>query len=79
MTYRKIDTSKVKPEMDFEQIQSDLAKFKNHTSMPQDDVKKLMNYVGKFERLIADENYQELEYSAECFMCNLRDILANVR
>lgn len=79
MTYRKIDTSKVKPEMDFEQIQSDLAKFKNHTSMPQDDVKKLMNYVGKFERLIADENYQELEYSAECFMCNLRDILANVK
>ena len=28
MTYRKIDTSKVKPEMDFEQIQNDLAKFK---------------------------------------------------
>ena len=53
MTYRKIDTSKVKHEMDFEQIQSDLAKFKNHTSMPQDDVKKLMNYVDKFERLIA--------------------------
>lgn len=81
MIYNKIDTSKVKSEMnmDFEQIQSDLAKFKNHTSMPQDDVKKLMNYVGKFERLIADENYQELEYSAECFMCNLRDILANVR
>ena len=79
MTYRKIDTSKVKPEMDFEQIQSDLAKFKNHTSMPQDDVKKLMNYVGKFERLIADEDYNELEYSAECFMCNLRDILANVK
>ena len=79
MTYRKIDTSKVKPEMDFEQIQKDLEKFKNHTSMPQDDVKKLMNYVGKFERLIADENYQELEYSAECFMCNLRDILANLK
>lgn len=39
MIYRKIDTTKVKPEMDFEQIQSDLEKFKNHTSMPQDDVK----------------------------------------
>lgn len=51
MTYRKIDTSKVKPEMDFEQIQKDLEKFKNHISMPQDDVKTLMNYVGKFERL----------------------------
>ena len=38
-----------------------------------------MNYVGKFERLIADEDYNELEYSAECFMCNLRDILANVK
>lgn len=60
MIYRKIDTSKVKPEMDFEQIQSDLAKVQNHTSMPQDNVKKLMNHVGKFERLIADENYQEL-------------------
>ena len=79
MTYRKIDTSKVKPEMDFEQIQKDLEKFKNHTSIPQDDVKTLMNYVGKFERMIADEDYHELEYSAECFMCNLRDILANLK
>ena len=42
------------------------------------DVKTLMNYIGKFERLILDEDYHELEYSAECFMCNLRDILANV-
>ena len=77
MLYNKIDTSKVKSEMnmDFEQIQKDLAKFKNHTSMPQDDVITLMNYIDKFERLIADEDYNELEYSAECFMCNLRDIL----
>ena len=38
MLYNKIDTSKVKSEMnmDFEQIQKDLTKFKNHTSMPQD-------------------------------------------
>lgn len=79
MTYRKIDTTKVKPKMDFEQIQSELEKFKNHTSMPQDAVKTLMNYIDKFERLIADEDYNELEYSAECFMCNLRDILANVK
>lgn len=81
MTYRKIDTTKVKPETntDFAQIQNDLAKFKNHTSMPQDDVITLMNYIDKFERLIADEDYNELEYSAECFMCNLRDILANVK
>ena len=79
MIYRKIDTTKVKPKMDFEQIQSELEKFKNHTSMPQDAVKTLMNYIDKFERLIADEDYNELEYSAECFMCNLRDILANVK
>lgn len=81
MLYNKIDTGKVKSEidMDFEQIQKDLAKFKNHTSMPQDDAITLMNYIGKFERLIADEDYNELEYSAECFICRLRDILANVK
>lgn len=81
MLYNKIDTSKVKPEtdMDFEQIQKDLAKFKNHNPMPEDDVITLMNYISKFERLISDESYSELEYSAECFMCNLRDILAHVR
>ena len=79
MNYKNIDTSSVKTELDFEQIQSDLAKFKSHTSMPQDDVITLMNYIDKFERLIADKDYNELEYSAECFMCNLRDILANLK
>ena len=81
MTCRRIDTTKLKPEMnmDFEQIQSDLAKFKNHTLIPQDDVITLLNYINKFERLIVDESYQELEYSAECFISNLRDILANVK
>ncbi|MBQ4516161.1 MAG: hypothetical protein II978_05175 [Clostridia bacterium] len=81
MTYRKIDTTRVKPETntDFAQIQNDLAKFKRHTPMPENDVKTLMNYISKFERLIADESYQELEYSAECFMCRLRDILTNMK
>ena len=81
MLYNKIDTSKVKSEMnmDFEQIQKDLAKFKNHNPMPEDDVKTLMNYISRFERLISDESYSELEYSAECFMCALREILANVK
>ena len=79
MTYNRINTNNVKHELNFDQIQSDLARFKNHTSMPQDDVITLMNYIDKFERLIADEDYNELEYSAECFMCNLRDILANVK
>ena len=81
MTYRKIDTTKVKPETntDFAQIQNDLAKFKSHTPLPQDDMITLMNYTDKFERLISDEDYNELEYSAECFMSTLRDILANVK
>lgn len=81
MLYNKIDTSKVKPEMnmDFEQIQKDLAKFKNHNPMPEDDVQTLMNYISKFERLISDESYSELEYSAECFMCTLRENMANVK
>lgn len=61
MTYRNINTSNLKPDMNFEQIQKDLTKFKNHTSMPQDDVITLMNYIGKFERLIAVEDYNELE------------------
>ena len=29
MTYTKIDTSKVKPELNFEEIRKDLEKFKN--------------------------------------------------
>ena len=33
----------------------------------------------KFERLISDGNYPELEYIAECFMCALRDIMANTK
>lgn len=67
MLCNKIDTSKVKSEMnvDFEQIQKDLTKFKNHTSMPQDDVITLMNYIDKFERLIVDEDYNELEYRSQ--------------
>ena len=79
MTYRKIDTNTVKQETDFEQIQNDPADFKSHIPIPQGDAKTLMTYIGKFEQLITDENYYELEYSAECFMCNLRDILANAK
>lgn len=79
MTYRKINTSNVNPELDFEQIQNDLAKFKSHIPMPEDDVIALMKYIGRFEQLISEENYSELGYIAECFMCRLRDILANVK
>ena len=79
MTYNRINTNNVKPEMDFEQIQSDLAKFKNHTPKYEVDAAKLLRYLDKFERLIADENYPELEYIAECFMCALRDIMANAK
>ena len=79
MTYKNIDTSKVKSELDFEQVRSDLAKFKSHTPMPEDDVITLMKYIGRFEQLISEENYSELGYIAECFMCRLRDILANAK
>ena len=79
MTYNTINTNNVNPEMDFDQIQSDLAKFKNHTPKHEVDTAKLLRYLDKFERLIADENYSELEYIAECFMCALRDIMANVK
>ena len=40
--------------------------------------RKIINYLDKFERLISGENYPELEYIAECFMCAVRDIIANV-
>jgi len=40
--------------------------------------KYLMNYMDKLERLIEDENYSELEYTAECFTCAVRDIAASV-
>ena len=79
MTYNRINTNNVKPEMDFDQVQNDLAKFKNQTSRHEVDAAKLLRYIDKFERLIADENYQDLEYIAECFMCALRDIMANVK
>lgn len=38
--------------------------------------KKLKDYLYKLERLIADENYLELEYAAECFTCAVREIAA---
>lgn len=79
MTYNTINTSKVKTEMDFEEIQNELKKFKNQTSVPEVDAAKLLRYMDKFERLISDGNYPELEYIAECFMCALRDIMANTK
>lgn len=79
MTYNKINTNDVEPQMDFEQIQSDLEKFKNHTSRNEVDAAKLLRYMDKFERLIADENYPDLEYIAECFICALRDIMTNAK
>ena len=79
MTYNRINTNNVNPEMDFDQIQSDLAKFKNHASRHEVDAGKLSRYMDKFEMLIADENYPELEYIAECFMCYVREMTANVK
>ncbi len=64
---------------DFEQIQKDLELFKNHTPMQETDSARLMGYLDRLGRLIADENYSELEYIAECFMCAIRDIMANVK
>ncbi len=65
--------------LDFEQIQKDLELFKNHTPMQETDFARLMGYLDKLGRLIADENYSELEYIAECFMCAIREIMANVK
>lgn len=79
MTYNTINTNNVKPEMDFEEIQKDLTKFKNHAPKREVDAAKLLRYLNKLERLIADENYPELEYIAECFMCDIRDIMVNAK
>ena len=79
MTYNRINTNNVKSKMDFEEIQNDLKKFKNHTPVQEVDAAMLLQYLDKFERLITDENYQELEYIAECFMCALRDIMPNAK
>ena len=44
MIYRKIDTSKVKPELNFEDIRKDLAKFKNqHKGDDKSDPKHKQN------------------------------------
>ena len=79
MTYNRINTNNVKLEMDFEQIQSDLEKFKNQEPAPEIDSAKLLRYIDKLERLITDENYQDFEYIAECFMCYVREMMANVK
>ena len=79
MTYNRINTNNVKLEMDFEQIQSDLEKFKNQEPAPEIDGAKLLRYIDKLERLITDENYQDFEYIAECFMCYVREMMANVK
>jgi hypothetical protein len=50
---------------------------KNYTLTCEKDTETLINYLTKFERYITDKNYSTLEYLAECFMCELRDILAN--
>jgi hypothetical protein len=50
---------------------------KNYTLTCKEDTETLINYLTKFERYITDKNYSTLEYLAECFMCELRDILAN--
>ncbi len=64
---------------DFEQIHKDLGLFKNHTPMQETDSARLMGYLDRLGRLIADENYSELEYIAECFMYAIREIMANVK
>ena len=40
--------------------------------------KQLTGYFDKIKRLIADKDFPELEYIAECFMCALRDVTAEV-
>lgn len=41
--------------------------------------RKVINYLDKFKELVSAEDYEKLEYIAECFMCALRDIMANVK
>ena len=52
-----------------------LDKTKNY--IMDDNRKSLLKYLDKFEDCIMNEAYDELEYTAECFICRLRDILAN--
>lgn len=55
MIYNKINSNNLISKTEFKQIQNAQEGFKNHNSMQKDDVKKLMRYLEKFERLIADE------------------------
>lgn len=79
MSYTKINANYEISDADFEEIEKALEMFRKPTHFEKSDVKKLKGYLEKFERLILDDNYAELEYIAECFMCNLRDIMANVK
>ena len=79
MIYTKINANTEISDEDFEEIEKALEMFRKHTHFDKSDVKKLNGYLERFKRLIDDENYSELEYIAECFMCNLRDIMANVK
>ena len=53
--------------------------FRRYNYVLDDNVQKLLNYLSRFERMIIEQNYPELEYIAECFMCTLRDIMVNVK
>lgn len=75
MTYTNNEIS----DIDFEQIQEDLKKFKNPDSATEKNNKRLLKYPDRFKELIASDDYEQLGYLAECFMYALRDVLANVK
>ncbi len=51
--------------------------------MENENSKTIINYLNRLKEMVhfasGEEDYFAIEYIAECFMCELRDILANVK
>ena len=51
--------------------------------MENENSQTIMNYLNRLKEMVrvasGEEDYFAIEYIAECFMCELRDILANVK
>jgi len=51
--------------------------------MENENSQTIMNYLNRLKEMVrfasGEEDYFAIEYIAECFMCELRDVLANVK
>lgn len=78
MIYKNIDLTKVELDMSFDELESELNKFRNQNSPEVECFEKLLGYLKKLDEMMVPEATHEqrleMEYLAECFTCAARDI-----